>query len=140
MAITKLMNMKASKTGKIDAHLKNAIAYILNPKKLGDANLAGGINCLPELAYEQMKSTKELFGKMGGRQGYHYVLSLKPGEGDPQIMYDIAMRFAEELFQNEYEVVVAVHTDVHKPNDLKQSLRLARKPEDRAKSQNPTKI
>lgn len=105
------MNMKASKNGKIDVHLKNSIAYILNSKKLGVANLAGGINCLPELAYEQMKSTKELFGKIGGRQGYHYVLSLKPGEGDPQIMYDIAMRFAEELFQNEYEVVVAVHTD-----------------------------
>ena len=111
MAITKLMNMKASKNGKIDVHLKNSIAYILNSKKLGDANLAGGINCLPELAYEQMKSTKELFGKIGGRQGYHYVLSLKPGEGDPQIMYDIAMRFAEELFHDEYEVVVAVHTD-----------------------------
>ncbi|MEG1958127.1 MAG: relaxase/mobilization nuclease domain-containing protein [Lachnospiraceae bacterium] len=111
MAITKLMNMKVSKNGKIDVHLKNSIAYILNPKKLGDANLAGGINCLPELAYEQMKSTKVLFGKIGGRQGYHYVLSLKPGEGDPQIMYDIAMRFAEELFHNEYEVVVAVHTD-----------------------------
>ena len=111
MAITKLMNMKASKNGKIDVHLKNSIAYILNSKKLGDANLAGGINCLPELAYEQMKSTKELFGKIGGRQGYHYVLSLKPGEGDPQIMYDIAMRFAEELFHDEYEVVVTVHTD-----------------------------
>lgn len=27
-----------------------------------------------------------------------------------------------------------VHTDVHKPNDLKQSLRLARKPVDREKS------
>lgn len=27
MAITKLMNMKASKTGKIDVHLKNSIAY-----------------------------------------------------------------------------------------------------------------
>lgn len=111
MAITKLMNMKASKNGKIDVHLKNSIAYILNSKKLGVANLAGGINCLPELAYEQMKSTKELFGKIGGRQGYHYVLSFKPGEGDPQIMYDIAMRFAEELFHDEYEVVVAVHTD-----------------------------
>ncbi len=111
MAITKLMNMKASKNGKIDVHLKNSIAYILNSKKLGDANLAGGINCLPELAYEQMKSTKELFGKTGGRQGYHYVISLKPGEGNPQIMYDIAMRFAEELFHDEYEVVVAVHTD-----------------------------
>ena len=75
MAITKLMNMKASKTGKIDVHLKNSIAYILNPKKLGDANLAGGINCLPELAYEQMKSTKELFGKTGGRQGYHLIVA-----------------------------------------------------------------
>lgn len=63
MAITKLMNIKDSKTGKIDVHLKNSINYILNLKKLGVANLAGGINCLPALAYEQMKSTKELFGK-----------------------------------------------------------------------------
>ena len=69
MAITKLMNMKASKNGKIDVHLKNSIAYILNPKKLGDANLVGGINCLPDMAYEQMEDTKELFGKLGGRQG-----------------------------------------------------------------------
>lgn len=111
MAITKLMNMKSSKTGKIDVHLKNSIQYILNPKKLGDANLAGGINCLPDLAYEQMKGTKELFGKAGGRQGYHYVISLKPGEGTPEIMYEIAMEFAERLFQGEYEVVIAVHTD-----------------------------
>lgn len=26
----------------------------LNPEKLGDANLVGGINCLPETAYEMM--------------------------------------------------------------------------------------
>lgn len=111
MAITKLMNIKDSKTGKIDVHLKNSINYIQNPKKLGAANLAGGINCLPALAYEQMKSTKELFGKTGGRQGYHYVLSFKSGEGTPEMMHDVAMRFAEKLFHNEYEVVIAVHTD-----------------------------
>jgi hypothetical protein len=39
------------------------------------------------------------------------VISLKPGEGTPEQMYDIAMRFAEELLHNEYEAVVAVHTD-----------------------------
>ncbi|MGL5253913.1 MAG: relaxase/mobilization nuclease domain-containing protein, partial [Brevinema sp.] len=49
--------------------------------------------------------------KTGGRQGYHLVISLKPGEGTPEQMYDIAMRFAEELLHNEYEAVVAVHTD-----------------------------
>ena len=111
MAITKTMHMKASGKGKIDIHLEHAINYILQPKKLGDANLAGGINCLPDTAYEQMKSTKQMFGKAGGRQGYHFVISLKPGEGTPEIMYDIAMRFTEEAFGGEYETVVAVHTD-----------------------------
>ncbi|MCI7356447.1 MAG: relaxase/mobilization nuclease domain-containing protein [Parabacteroides sp.] len=73
--------------------------------------MAGGINCLPEMAYQQMKATKQMFGKTGGRQGYHFVISLKPGEGTPEIMYDIAMHFAKEAFAGEYEAVVAVHTD-----------------------------
>lgn len=111
MAITKVMHMKASKNRQIDVHLKQAITYILNPEKLGDANLVGGINCLPETAYEMMKGTKMMFQKIGGRQGYHLVISLRPGEGTPEQMYDIAMRFAEELLHNEYEAVVAVHTD-----------------------------
>lgn len=111
MAITKTMHMKASGKGRIDIHLEHAINYILQPKKLGDANLAGGINCLPDSAYEQMKATKQMFGKTGGRQGYHFVISLKPDEGTPEIMYDIAMRFAEEAFGGEYEAVAAVHTD-----------------------------
>lgn len=62
-------------------------------------------------AYEQMKATKQMFGKAGGRQGYHFVISLKPDEGTPEIMYDIAMRFAKEAFGGKYEAVVAVHTD-----------------------------
>lgn len=111
MAITKMMHMKASSKARIDIHLEHSINYILQPKKLGEANLAGGINCLPEMAYQQMKATKQMFGKTGGRQGYHFVISLKPGEGTPEIMYDIAMRFAEEAFAGEYEAVVAVHTD-----------------------------
>ena len=111
MAITKMMHMKASSKARIDIHLEHSINYILQPKKLGTANLAGGINCLPDMAYQQMKATKQMFGKTGGRQGYHFVISLKPGEGTPEMMYDIAMRFAEEAFGGEYEAVVAVHTD-----------------------------
>lgn len=42
----------------------------------------------------------------------NYILQPKKlGEGTPEIMYDIAMRFAEEAFAGEYEAVVAVHTD-----------------------------
>ena len=111
MAITKTMYMKASGKGKIDTHLEHAINYILRSKKLGEVNLVGGINCLPDMAYQQMKATKQMFGKTGGRQGYHFVISLKTNEGTPQIMYDIAMRFAEQAFGGEYEAIVAVHTD-----------------------------
>lgn len=106
-----MMHMKASGKARIDIHLEHSINYILQSKKLGEANLAGGINCLPEMACQQMKVTKRMFGKTGGRQGYHFVISLNPGEGTPEIMYDIAMRFAEEAFAGEYEAVVAVHTD-----------------------------
>lgn len=111
MAITKTMHMKASGKGKIGIHLEHAINYILQTKKLENSNLTGGINCLPDSAYEQMKATKQMFGKTGGRQGYHFVISLKPDEGTPEIMYDIAIRFAEKAFGGEYETVVAVHTD-----------------------------
>ena len=111
MAITKVMHMKASSKARIGIHLEHSINYILQPKKLGEANLVGGINCLPDMAYQQMKATKQMFGKTGGRQGYHFVISLKPDEGTPEIMYDTAMRFAQEAFRGEYEALVAVHTD-----------------------------
>ena len=111
MAITKVMHMKASSKARIDIHLEHSINYILQPKKLGEANLVGGINCLPDMAYQQMKATKQMFGKIGGRQGYHFVISLKPDEGTPEIMYDIAMRFAQEAFRGEYEALLVVHTD-----------------------------
>lgn len=51
MAITKMMHRKASSKARIDIHLEHSINYILQPKKLGEANRVGGINCLPEMAY-----------------------------------------------------------------------------------------
>ena len=98
MAITKFLHMKENKNGAIDAHLKQAVAYILNPVKLGEANLAGGINCLPETAYEQMVSTKEMYGKLGGRQGYHAIISLPPGEGRHRICMILPVNLREKHF------------------------------------------
>lgn len=111
MAITKIMYMKASKQGNVSAHLKHSLAYICNEAKTENGSLVGGINCLPDYAYEQMLGTKEMFGQTGGRQGYHFIISLKPGEGTAKQMYEIAQRFAEEVLGGEYEAVFAVHTD-----------------------------
>ena len=111
MAITKVLHMSADFENVINSHLDNSINYILREKKLGEANLSAGINCMVSGAYEQMMETKAMFGKTGGRQGYHFIISLKPGEGTPQEMYEFAMKFAERVFHNEYEAVVAIHTD-----------------------------
>ena len=111
MAITKIMCMKSAEHGNVAAHLKHSIAYICNEAKTENGSLVGGINCLPEFAYEQMIGTKEMFGQTGGRQGYHFIISLKPGEGTREQMYEITRRFAEEFLGGEYEGVFSVHTD-----------------------------
>lgn len=74
MAITKIMYMKAGKAGNVAAHLKHSLEYICNEAKTENRSLVGGINCLPDYAYEQMIGTKEMFGQVGGRQGYHFII------------------------------------------------------------------
>ena len=111
MAITKIMCMRSAEHGNAAAHLKHSLAYICNEAKTENGSLVGGINCLPDFAYEQMIGTKEMFGQTGGRQGYHFIISLKPGEGTKEQMYEITRRFAEEFLGGEYEGVFSVHTD-----------------------------
>lgn len=111
MAITKIMYMKSAGHGNVSAHLKHSIEYICNEAKTENGSLVGGINCLPDYAYDQMVGTKEMFGQTGGRQGYHFIISLKPGEGTKEQMYEIMKRFAEEFLGGEYEAVFSVHTD-----------------------------
>ena len=43
--------------------------YIQNPDKTEECVLVGGINCLPDTAFEQMEETKNIFHKTGKRQG-----------------------------------------------------------------------
>jgi len=111
MAITKIINIGFSKKGNITRHLANALEYIQNGEKTESGILVGSINCLPDTALEQMLETKRFFGKEGGRQGYHLIISLVPGEGSPEIAYEIIQKFAEKFLGDAYEGVYAVHAD-----------------------------
>lgn len=111
MAITKIMHMNSEKNRNPAQHLQNALEYIQNPDKTEKLFLVGSVNCLPETAFDQMLDTKKLFQKTNKRQGYHIVLSLKPGEGTPKIAFDMARRFTEEFLGDRYEAVYAVHID-----------------------------
>ena len=112
MAITKILNIKESESRNPASHLKNALEYIQNPDKTEECVLVGGINCLPDTAFEQMEETKNIFHKTGKRQGYHVIISFSPEEKvtAEQAMY-VLEHFAKDVLGNDYEAVYAVHTD-----------------------------
>ena len=112
MAITKILNIMESEGRNPTSHLKNALEYIQNPDKTEECVLVGGINCLPDTAFEQMKETKNIFHKTGKRQGYHVIISFSPEEKVTveQAMY-VLEHFAKDVLGDDYEAVYAVHTD-----------------------------
>ena len=112
MAITKILNIQESEGRNPASHLKNALEYIQNPDKTEECILVGGINCLPDTAFEPMEETKNIFHKTGKRQGYHVIISFSPEEKvtAEQAMY-VLEHFAKDVLGDDYEAVYAVHTD-----------------------------
>lgn len=109
MAISKIMHMKDSGTGYHGVHLKRSIDYIMVPEKTQNGRLVGAVNCIADNAFEQMRETKEKFGKNNQRQGYHIVLSFKEDEVDADTVFEITQKFVQEYVGNRYETVFAVH-------------------------------
>lgn len=112
MAVTVLKNIKETKKGNPSQHLKNAIKYIMNPKKTEGGLWCGG-NCGTDEGeiYNNMVATKTEYGKRWGRQGYHFVISFPPGEADEELTYKIGKEFCEKYLGSGYDYCFAVHND-----------------------------
>ena len=111
MAITKLMNIKQNKVGSKSGHLKEAIKYILNPKKTENGLYMWSNSGHDwKSIYDTFMDTKEEFGKLSGRQGYHFVISFKPGECNEETAFQFGKDFCDEYLKD-YDYVYAVHND-----------------------------
>lgn len=110
MAICKLLHVNES-PGK-SSRLKGLIGYVLNGEKTEGEVLTGANNVQLEHALSQMLRTKEAFGKTGGRQAYHVIISFKENETDARTALEIAGRFCEE-YLGDYEAVYAVHVNTN---------------------------
>lgn len=111
MAITKLMNIKQGKTGG-SRHLKNSIHYIMNPKKTEAGKWIGGnAGMTSEEVYQTMMDTKMDWDKLEGRQGYHFVISFKPGEATEAVAYQILKEFCEEYLGDNFDYIFSIHND-----------------------------
>lgn len=104
MAVIKAVNSKAS--------IAKAINYVTKEEKT-EERLVSGRDCNPSTAIDEMKATKELWNKTGGRQYAHIVQSFNPEDNiTPEKAHELGKRFIEENAKfNGHEVVIATHKD-----------------------------
>lgn len=104
MAIVKAVNSRAS--------IGHALNYVLRREKT-DEKLTSGIDCNPSTAIEEMRITKEMWGKTGGRQYAHYVHSFHPDDRDKMTLeqfHALSVQLCKDRFKG-FEVVIATHKD-----------------------------
>ena len=104
MAVIKVVNSKAS--------IGKAINYVTKREKT-EEKLVSGKDCNPHTAIDEMKATKEQWGKTEGRQYKHYIQSFNPEDRiTPEKAHEVGRKFVEntEKFKG-HEVVIATHVD-----------------------------
>lgn len=75
------------------------------------AEVQSGINVDDTFAKEQMKTTRVLFDKDDGRQGYHLIQSFDPEDNiTPEEANEIGRELAEEVAPD-HEITIYTHTD-----------------------------
>jgi len=101
--------IKAINPGK--RSLSQGIKYISNPEKTEKGFLISGKDCDAQSVLDEMKATKELYGKTDGRQYKHFVQSFNPEDQlSPSQAHQIGHEMAQKAFHG-FEVLVATHTD-----------------------------
>ena len=120
----------------IKNNLNQSINYIINPEKTINKDYGknsysyleienteynyknekvcyvSSLNCSEYNPYEDMKFTKEQYGKTDGILAFHGYQSFKENEVTADIAHEIGVKFAEEMF-GDYEVVVSTHQNTN---------------------------
>lgn len=103
MAVIKAVNSKAS--------IGKALDYVTKEEKT-EERLISGKDCNPETVKDEMKMTKEQWGKTEGRQYKHYVQSFLPEDKvTPKLAHEIGNKFAQNEKFKGHEVLITTHVD-----------------------------
>ena len=87
------------------------VAYAGREEATDHRKFVTGLNCSPDRAPYEMNAVKQKFGKEDGTLAYHGYQSFKEGEVTPEQAHRIAVKLADELWGDRYQVIVATHLD-----------------------------
>ena len=104
MAVIKAVSSKAG--------INTVLDYVMQEEKT-EQKLLSGLNCVPDTVKDEMRVTKLLWDKDGGRTYKHFVQSFAPGENiDPVQAHQIACQLAASRPEwQDFEVLIATHED-----------------------------
>lgn len=91
--------------------LRDVMDYTTQDYKTEQQHYVSGINCVPEIARDEMMMVKRQWGKEGGIIAYHAYQSFKPGEITPEEAHAVGKELAARLWGDRFQVVIATHLD-----------------------------
>lgn len=91
--------------------LRDVMDYMTQDYKTEEQRYVSGVNCIPEIARDEMMMVKRQFGKEGGIVAFHGYQSFAPGEVTPEQAHAIGVELARRLWGDKFQVVVATHLD-----------------------------
>ncbi len=103
MAVTKIHPIKST--------LRQALSYVLEPKKTDEGFLVSSFACTPETADIEFSFTLSQGMEKGNNLAFHLIQSFKPGETDAKTAHQIGDELAVELLNGKYEYVLSTHVD-----------------------------
>lgn len=89
----------------------NIFSYDTNPNKTKNMEFVTAINCLKEIALQQMIMTKQQFGKEDKYIAWHGYQSFKPDEVTPELCHVIGVKLAKQMWGDRFQVIVSTHLD-----------------------------
>lgn len=89
----------------------NIFSYDTNPNKTNNKEFVTAINCLKEIALEQMIMTKQQFNKSDKYIAWHGYQSFKPDEVTPELCHEIGVKLAKQMWSDRFQVIVSTHLD-----------------------------
>lgn len=105
MAITKIWKFKS--------RLDQLIEYAINGEKTEEKLYVSGINCIPDTAFYEMKNVKKQFFKTEGIECFHGIQSFVKDEVTPEQAHEIAVKLANELWGEKFQVIVSTHLNTN---------------------------
>ena len=101
--------MAVIKIKTIKQNLQAVINYAKNGDKTENGILVSGVNCIPDIVYEEMALVKKKFKKQDKILGYHIIQSFDGKELSPIRANELGVKLAKQMWGDKFQVVVCTH-------------------------------